>query len=141
MGRRPGDDAKVTDVTNGIRAIIETCQEKAPDATIILTAIFPRNDNIAVMPTINKINENISRFADGEKIRFVNINDKLADADGRLFDGMTADRLHPSLKGYQVWADALKPILKELLGPPAQEDYAPPPTGDPSATSRSAAAQ
>jgi hypothetical protein len=43
------------------------------------------------------------------------------------------DRLHLSAKGYQVWADALKPLLKELLGPPAKKDLAPPPTGDPSA--------
>jgi hypothetical protein len=43
------------------------------------------------------------------------------------------DKLHPTVKGYQVWADALKPIFTELLGPPAQEDHAPPPTGDPSA--------
>jgi hypothetical protein len=37
------------------------------------------------------------------------------------------------VKGYQVWADALKPILLELLGPPAAKDLAPPPTGAPSA--------
>ena len=48
-------------------------------------------------------------------------------------DGMMHDRLHPTVQGYQVWADALKPILTELLGPPAAEDHAPPPTGDPSA--------
>jgi len=47
------------------------------------------------------------------------------------------DKLHLSVKGCQVWADALKPILTELLGPPAAEDHAPPPTGDPSAAGRS----
>jgi hypothetical protein len=46
---------------------------------------------------------------------------------------MNPDKLHPSVMGYQVWADALKPILTELLGPPAREDHAPPPTGDPGA--------
>ena len=50
---------------------------------------------------------------------------------------MTVDKLHLSLRGYQVWADALKPILTELLGPPAATDHAPPPTGDPSAGERS----
>jgi hypothetical protein len=50
---------------------------------------------------------------------------------------MTFDGLHPTLKGYQIWADALKPILAELLGPPAAIDLAPPPTGDPSARRRS----
>jgi lysophospholipase L1-like esterase len=129
-----GEDAKVADVTNGIQAILHVLQAKAPDATIILTAIFPRNDNLAVMPIINKTNENLSKLADGKKIRFLNINEKLADRDGKLFEGMmNPDELHPALKGYQVWADALKPILTELLGPRAKEDRAPPPTGDPSA--------
>ena len=41
--------------------------------------------------------------------------------------------LHPTVKGYQVWADGLKPILTELLGPPAKTNHAPAPTGDPSA--------
>jgi lysophospholipase L1-like esterase len=85
------------------------------------------------MPTINRINENLARFADGRTVRYLNINDRLADAQGRLFDGMTVDKLHLSVKGYQIWADALKPILTELLGPPAATDTAPPPTGDPSA--------
>jgi hypothetical protein len=43
------------------------------------------------------------------------------------------DQLHPTLAGYQIWADALKSIFRELLGPPAATDLAPPPTGDPSA--------
>lgn len=133
VGTKPGDNESVADITSGIKAILDTCQQKAPQATIILTAIFPRNDNIAVVPTINKINEKIANFADGKRIRFLNVNDKLADQDGKLFDGMMVDRLHPTVKGYQVWADGLKPIFTELLGPPAKEDHAPPPTGDPSA--------
>ena len=129
-----GDDAKVADVTKGIQAILQVLQSKAPEATIILTAIFPRNDNLAVMPIINEINENLSKLTDGIKIRFLDINDKLADHDGKPFEGMMSpDKLHPALKGYQVWADALKPIFTQLLGPPAKEDHAPPPTGDPSA--------
>src|SRR3989440_1484746 len=95
--------------------------------------IFSRNDNMAFIPLIDRINRRLSEFADGQKIRYLNINDKLAGSDGRLLDGMinAKDKLHPTVKGYQVWADALKPILTELLGPPAAVDHAPPPTGDP----------
>jgi lysophospholipase L1-like esterase len=134
VGAQGGGDANVADISRGIKAILDICQRKAPEATIILTAIFPRNDNMAAMATINRINENISRFADGKRIRFLNVNDKLADKDGRLFEGVmnAQDKLHPTLKGYQVWADGLKPILTELLGRPAKEDRAPPATGDPS---------
>jgi lysophospholipase L1-like esterase len=114
------DDTKVWDITKGIEAIVRVMRNKAPDATIIVTGIFPRNDTIAVMPTIEKINNNLSKLADGKKIRYLNINAKLADPSGKLFDGMmNPDKLHPTVKGYQVWADALKPIFTELLGPPA----------------------
>jgi lysophospholipase L1-like esterase len=80
----------------------------------------------------------IAKLADGKTVRYLNINDKLANKDGKLFEGMTVERLHLSVKGYQVWADALKPLLTELLGPPAKEDQAPPHTGDPSAASKKA---
>jgi lysophospholipase L1-like esterase len=127
------DDARVADITRGLEAVIATLRAKAPEATIILTAIFPRNDNIAVMPTIDKINSNLSRMA-SPKVRYLNVNDRLADKNGRLFEGMmNPDKLHPAIKGYQVWADALKPIFLEIIGPPGKTDQAPPPTGDPSA--------
>src|SRR5215831_12942268 len=133
VGTFPGDDAKVENITRGLKALLNICRQKAPDATIILTALFPRNDNMAVIPTINRINENLAKMADGKRIRYLNVNDRLADKDGKLFEGMSRDRLHPTLKGYQAWADGLKPILTEILGPPAATDHAPPPTGDPSA--------
>jgi lysophospholipase L1-like esterase len=120
-------------ITRGLEAVVRVMQVKAPGATIVLTAIFPRNDNIKVMPMIDRINANLARLADGKKIRYLNINSKLAKDNGKLLYGMmNPDLLHPSLQGYQVWADALKPVLLELLGPPALEDHAPPPTGDPS---------
>jgi lysophospholipase L1-like esterase len=139
VGSQPGDDAKIADITRGLKAILDTCRRKAPPATIILTAIFPRNDNMAVMPEIDRINENLARFADGKKVRYLNVNIKLADKDGMLLDGMmdAHDRLHPTVKGYQVWADGLKPIFTELLGAPANTDRAPAPTGDPSVRGRS----
>jgi lysophospholipase L1-like esterase len=138
VGAEPRDEAKVAEITRGVKAIVDLCRQKAPNATIILTAIFPRNDNLAVMPTITQINARLATIADGTKVRFLNINDRLADNDGRVIEGVLneRDKLHPTLKGYQIWADALKPIFRELLGPPAATDLAPPPTGDPSALRR-----
>jgi lysophospholipase L1-like esterase len=134
-----GDEAKVAGIAEGLKAVLDVCREKAPNAVVILMGVTPRNDNPAVMATINKVNDRVARFADGKKVRYLNINDKLADAEGKWLEGMSPDRLHLSAKGYQVWADALKPVLTELLGPPAKEDLAPPPTGDPSAAGRPAA--
>jgi lysophospholipase L1-like esterase len=138
IGTQAGDADKVADITRGLAAILNICRQKAPKATIVLTAIFPRNDSMAVMPEIDQINAGLARLADRRAVRYLSVNDKLADKDGQLFEGVMneRDKLHPTLAGYQVWADGLKPILLELLGPPASTDHAPPPTGDPSAAAK-----
>ena len=133
VGTQPGGDEKVADIARGLKAIVDACRRKAPEATIVLTAIFPRNDAMAVLPEIERINQYLASLADGTTVRFVDINDRLADEHGRFLEGMSADGLHPTAKAYQIWADALKPIFAEILGPPATIDLAPPPTGDPSA--------
>lgn len=136
IGRIPPDDACVADIIHGMKTLLAACRERAPGAKIVLTAIFPRNDAPGLVPGINRINAGLAALADGDTVRFLNINDRLAGPDGVLHEGMTVDGLHPSLKGYEIWADALRPILTELLGPPAATDHAPPPTGDPSAAKK-----
>ena len=134
---RSGVDTTVVDsVANGMRAVLDLMRMQAPASTIVLMGITPRTDSIgaaSVMPTIDAINARYEGFADGRAIRYVNINRQLAREDGAPRQGVTEDGLHLSVTGYQVWADALAPLLRELLGPPATTDHAPPPTGDPSA--------
>jgi lysophospholipase L1-like esterase len=133
VGKEAVDESTAAEIARGVKAIVAACRTRAPGATIVLTAVFPRNDNMAVVPTIQRINRELATLADGHQLRFLDINDRLADKDGRLIDGVMneRDKLHPTVKGYQIWADALKPILRELLGPPATTDTAPPPTGIP----------
>jgi cephalosporin-C deacetylase len=126
-------DARADDVARGVAAVVGEIRRRAPRATVLITGITPRDDNLAVMPIINLANQQIARLADGKAVRYININEQLAFPDGHLREGMADDGLHLSVKAYQVWADALKPALTELLGPPASVDRAPPPTGDPSA--------
>jgi lysophospholipase L1-like esterase len=135
---RDGIDAAVVEhVANGMTAVLDLMQRKAPEAPVIMMGITPRTDSrggASVMATIDAINERYARLADGRRVRYVNINAQLARSDGAPREGVTMDGLHLSLAGYQVWADALKPIFTEILGPPAATDHAPPPTGDPSAS-------
>jgi cephalosporin-C deacetylase len=128
------DRQRIDEIARGIKAIVDLSRKKAPKATIVITGITPRNDNLAVMPTITAINAKLAKLANGKSVRYIDLNDRLADRSGVLYEGMTdPDKLHLSVKAYQIWADALKPIFTELLGPPAEVDHAPPPTGDPSA--------
>lgn len=135
LGRGPVDARTVDDVVAGLGALVAACRELAPGARIILTGILPRNDGgLAAMPAIREINRRAAQLADGETVRFLDIGDRLAEPDGTLREGMTTDRLHLDVAGYQVWADALEPLLVELLGPRRTTDQAPPPTGDPKVT-------
>jgi lysophospholipase L1-like esterase len=123
-------NASEAEIAQGIEAIVNTCQSKAPSANILVTGIFPRNDHPGLWPKILEMNHALARLA-GHRIRYLDVNSKLADSQGTLLDGMMVDGLHPSVRGYQVWADGLKPILKGILGPPSSKDLAPAPTGDP----------
>ena len=132
IGQDPKPDA-AAQTAKGIAAILKVCKAKAPKATIILMAIFPRNDGKHSNAAIKEVNGLIAKLADGKTVRFLNLNDQLADTQGKLFEDMTVDKLHPTLKGYEVWAKNLNPVLTELLGSRAEVDLAPPATGDPSA--------
>jgi lysophospholipase L1-like esterase len=133
--RSPADDAdaRAAETVRGVTAVLKELRARARNATVVLMGITPRSDNIQVMPIIDAANRGIARMADGRRIRYLNINARLADGHGVLQPGMTKDGLHLTARAYQLWADALKPILVERLGPKAQDDQAPPPTGDPSA--------
>ena len=54
VGAQPRTDSEIAEIAGGVKAIVDACRRKAPGATIVLTAIFPRNDNMAVMPAIDR---------------------------------------------------------------------------------------
>jgi lysophospholipase L1-like esterase len=134
---RPSDEtaAKTEEVVRGIRTLINIIREKAPAAKVVLMGITPRRDQNGVnfKPVIARINSQLRAFADGNSIAFLNINDKLTDREGNLLKGVTEDGLHLSVEGYQIWADALKPLFTQWLGPPAPIDRSPPASGVPTA--------
>jgi lysophospholipase L1-like esterase len=122
-----GAGATAEDVAGGVEEIVREMQAKAPGATVILTAIFPRYDRPQYGTAIERANAALEKFADGKQVRWLNVNARMTA------EMLNADKLHPNVRGYQVWADGLKPLLTEILGPRAKEDHAPPATGDPSA--------
>ncbi len=120
-------------IVEGVRAIVSTVEEKAPGAQIILMGVLPRGDNPAYGAAIQEINSGLAKLAGG-RVRFIDPSPRFSGSDGGVRRELyEKDLLHPALAGYQEWADLLRPHFLELLGPPAAEDFAPPPTGDPSA--------
>jgi lysophospholipase L1-like esterase len=126
-------DERVAAIAAGIEAIVERCRRYAPDALVVLTAVFPRRDKPELNASIAAIDAKLAAYADGRHVRYLDFNDRLVDSHGQLREELSKDGLHPSLAVYRLWAEALRPVLTERLGTPARQDRAPAPTGDPAA--------
>ena len=106
-------------VAEGVTFIVHEYRMRCPDAVILLQAIFPRAEK-ATDPfrrRIQNINEAISKLADGKRVVFVNFGDKFLQPDGTLPRDIMPDSLHPNVKGYEIWADAIRPEIEKVLGP------------------------
>ena len=87
-----------------------------PDAKILLLAVFPRsNPGDPVRAAIADINQRISKLHDGKNVFYLDIGAKFLDADGVIARDIMADLLHPTQKGYEIWAEAVKEPLANLM--------------------------
>jgi lysophospholipase L1-like esterase len=133
LGDFESAEERVAAIAAGIEAIVERCRRHAPESLVVLTAVFPRRDRPEFNASIAAINAKLAAFAAVQRIRYVDIGDRLVDSRGLLREEMSEDGLHLSRAAYQIWADALKPIFVERLGAALDVDIAPAPTGNPAA--------
>jgi len=105
-----------SEVKDGIERIISTVRARCPQAKILLLGVFPRglNPDDPKRQNNDAINEMISKFHTGERIHYLDISDKFLTADGILTKEIMPDALHPRQKGYEIWAEAIEPKLKEF---------------------------
>ncbi len=102
----------------GIKAILDKLAEKSPKTKVLLLAIFPRGESAKdELRLINDgVNERISKFADNQRVFYLDLSDKFLEDDGALPKSIMPDVLHPNAKGYEIWAEAMEPTLAGLLG-------------------------
>ncbi len=102
------------EIAEGIRAICIRIRAKAPAARIILMAVFPRDEqpDAPRRAQIAGINKLIAAYGQTPGITFLDIGPRLLKPDGTLSREIMGDFCHPTDKGYQVWADALAPLLQ-----------------------------
>jgi lysophospholipase L1-like esterase len=121
-------------IAEGVTKIVKTAQAKT-GAKVLLLGVFPRGvtpeqaeaskdpKDLANAKTtamrrekITKINEIISKLDDGKTVRYLDIKDKFLQPDGTLSKETFYDYLHLTPAGYTIWADAIDPLLKEMMG-------------------------
>jgi beta-glucosidase len=60
----------------------------------------------------------LRQYADGKNIFYLDLL-PLMPPVGDNWKGLGPDHLHPDASGYQLWADALLPLVNQFLPPPA----------------------
>jgi lysophospholipase L1-like esterase len=115
--------ADPAEVAEGVKAILDLIKAKQPEAKILLLGIFPTGEK--PNPGREKraaVNELISKFAGGP-VSYMDIGNKFLDAEGNISKEYMHDFLHLGAKGYDIWAEAIKDKVAELLGEtkPAQK--------------------
>ncbi len=105
---------------HGIEMIVEELKTRLPESRILLLAIFPRgyDPDHEMRQLNNEVNKRISGFADRDRVYYMDINEVFLDEEGQLPEEIMPDYLHPNGQGYRLWAEAMEPMMRQLL----QED-------------------
>ena len=109
------------EIADGVKAVLANTQETFPGVKIILVSILPndarqRQNDAGQLdhPELRRRQHRLlsrSRSADAARSR-------PPDPDGKIdtnWKGLGKDHLHPDATGYQIWADAMEPLLTKLL--------------------------
>lgn len=107
------------------KKIVGLIRAAIPQTKVLVLGIFPRgprkgpnntqDDAVQRMQTIKAVNAQLAKLDDGKNVRFLDIGAKFLGADGKIPNEIMPDQLHPNAAGYQIWADAMRPLLEEMM--------------------------
>jgi lysophospholipase L1-like esterase len=116
IGTNNAGTCSTEEIAEGVGAVVLELRKNFPAAKILLLGIFPRaNPGDAVRKTVLDVNPIIAKLHDGKNIFYRDIGDKFLDATGNIPADIMGDKLHPTEKGYEIWAQAVKDQLAELM--------------------------
>ena len=110
-------------VVTGVKAVVASIHSKLPETKVLLLGIFPRGP-VAVdgdgkpdpgRQKLLTINAELAKLDDGRQVRYLDLWRKFLTDDGSLPKEIMPDSLHPSERGYVLWADAMQPLLSEMM--------------------------
>jgi lysophospholipase L1-like esterase len=105
------------EIAEGIGAIVLEMRKDFPNAKILLLAIFPRSvPGDPLRDKIAETNKIIQKLDDGQHVFYMDIGQKFLDAQGNFLpEAFRPDNLHPAAKGYEIWGEAVKDKIAELM--------------------------
>lgn len=106
----------VDEIAQGVEAICAELHQRSSNTRILLLGIFPRGAKPdATRAKVAAVNERLAQLDGRNGVTFLDIGARLLDADGSISQDVMYDYLHPTAKGYAIWAEAMGPTLERLL--------------------------
>lgn len=106
-------------VAAGVTKVVQQLELAWPNSKILLNAVFPF-DQDAKSPNrakVTELNQRIGKLGNNKTIFFKDYGSLMVEKNGNISPEIMKDFLHPTPKGYQVWADAMTPDIQRLLKP------------------------
>jgi lysophospholipase L1-like esterase len=107
-------------LADGIKTIVKLLREKCPNSKIIVLRCFPGcyggPNPTSHRAILERASDLFSKMADGKHIFYCDVNHVFLNLDGSINHSMMADWLHPTPAGAKAWAQAMEPLLSELMG-------------------------
>jgi lysophospholipase L1-like esterase len=108
------------EIADGIQAVLANTQEAFPGVKTILVSIVPNQRDHDKMMQVDSL---IKNDADESTVYYLDLVPLMPEVTSTTPDGKTdtnwkgvgKDHIHLDATGYQIWADAMEPILTKLL--------------------------
>ena len=103
----------------GVQAIAIKLKAIYPDMNVLVLGVLPRRRNLdhPHRKQIIELNSYLPELLkDMQGVKVLDIGPAFLDEKGFLSEEMMPDTTHPSEKGHEVWAEAIAPELKKMLG-------------------------
>ncbi len=116
IGTNNLDTAPPQSIARGVAAVVGAIRAKLPNAVVVLNALLPRGrSDDPARAQLAAVNARIAALADGKHVRWLDAGAGFVDASGTIAPALMPDLLHPSARGYERYATALRPVLLETL--------------------------
>ena len=103
----------------GVQAIAGKLKAIYPNMNVLVLGVLPRRRNLdhPHRKQIIELNSYLpGLLKDMKDVKFLDIGPAFLDEKGFLSEEMMPDTTHPSEKGHEIWAEAIAPELKKMLG-------------------------